>query len=183
MTDARYPERWLTDRRVLQLSDGGYRLFVTALAWAVANRTDGVLYDEDLTLMPKADASHADEVAKSGLWNRELDRWLIVDFVDTQTPRDQLEGLDRKRRQDRQRARRYRESHRSSRDESRDESRDDKGQARRGEDEGFIDSINRDTSLLEKNIFTDKEELTTRTHARRALAEMGYRTYPSQPPY
>jgi len=31
MTDARFPERWLNDRRVLRLSDVDFRTFVTTL--------------------------------------------------------------------------------------------------------------------------------------------------------
>ena len=41
MTDARMPERWLSDRRLLRLSDAAYRLHLTGLLWSVANRTDG----------------------------------------------------------------------------------------------------------------------------------------------
>ena len=52
MTDARFPERWLNDRRVLRLPDDAFRLFVLSLAWSVANRTDGVLKDDDLPLIP-----------------------------------------------------------------------------------------------------------------------------------
>jgi len=50
VTDARFPERWLNDRRVLRLSDPAFRLFVIPLTWSVSNRTDGDLYDDDLRL-------------------------------------------------------------------------------------------------------------------------------------
>jgi hypothetical protein len=39
MTDARFPERWLNDRRLLRLSDAAFRLFVISLTWSVSNRT------------------------------------------------------------------------------------------------------------------------------------------------
>jgi hypothetical protein len=52
MTDARFPERWLNDRRLLRLSDAAFRLFVISLTWSVSNRTDGVLDTGDLTLIP-----------------------------------------------------------------------------------------------------------------------------------
>ena len=45
MTDARFPERWLNDRRVLRLPDDAFRLFVLSLAWSVANQADGRIYD------------------------------------------------------------------------------------------------------------------------------------------
>jgi hypothetical protein len=128
MTDARFPERWLNDRRLLRLSDGGFRLFVTALTWSVSNRTDGVVYDDDLALLVNVDPAKAAELVKAAVWQRDADRYVIAEFDSTQTPREQLEGLDHRRRLDRDRARRYR-VHRLS---SRDSSRDDKGQDRTG---------------------------------------------------
>jgi hypothetical protein len=108
MTDARFPERWLNDRRVLRLSDAGFRLFVTSLAWSVSNRTDGVLYDDDLQLLLRADTGRGEELRKAGLWERDRDRWLIVEFVSTQTTAAQLAGLERKRAVDRERQARHR---------------------------------------------------------------------------
>lgn len=129
MTDARFPERWLNDRRLLRLSDGAFRLFVTAMTWSVSNRTDGVVSEDDLPLMLRVDPGQAVELEKHDLWRREGDGWLITDFADTQTSKAQLDGLDLKRQQDRERASRYREKRKS-----RDSSRDDKGQDRTGKD-------------------------------------------------
>lgn len=97
--DARYPERWLTDRRVLQLGDEAYRLFVTGLAWSVANRTDGVLTDAELGLLPRVDKQFAWELENAGLWLRDRDgsQWLIVDYAATQSSKDELDQLDRVR--------------------------------------------------------------------------------------
>jgi hypothetical protein len=108
MTDARFPERWLNDRRVRRLSDPAFRLFVISLTWSVSNRTDGVLYPDDLALLADVDPASAAEMEKSELWRREKDYWLIADFENTQTTREQLEGLDRKRRLDRERKARQR---------------------------------------------------------------------------
>lgn len=130
MTDARYPERWLTDKRVLRLSDPAHRLFVTGYAWAVSNRTDGVLLGDDLELMPRVNASYAQELVEAGLWAYDGERWFLVDFDTTQTSKAQLEGLEHRRKLDRDRAQQYRERKRTSRDSS----RDDKGQARQGQD-------------------------------------------------
>ena len=107
MTDARFPERWLNDRRVLRLPDDAFRLFVLSLAWSVANRTDGRLYDDDLALIP-ASAGGSGQLAKSGLWERVTDYWLITVFEDTQTTRDDLDTLARGRRAQRDRKRRQR---------------------------------------------------------------------------
>jgi hypothetical protein len=141
MTDARLPERWLTDRRLRRLPDAAFRLFITSLLWSVANKTDGVLYDDDLPLIPDVDLGCADRLAKAGLWGRDRDRWIIAVFEDTQTSAAELDGLAARRRADRRRkaAQRRRESAEASdqsRDGSRDMSRDPlrTGQARPGKD-------------------------------------------------
>lgn len=109
MTDARFPERWLNDRRVMRLSDAAHRLFVVSLAWSVSNRTDGVIDDDDLRLIPGVEPGRAEELGKAGLWDRYPDHWLIVDYDSTQTTRDQLDRLDRIRRSEREKKARQRE--------------------------------------------------------------------------
>lgn len=140
MTDARFPERWLMDRRFRRLTSDEFRTFAVSLMWAVANRTDGVLLEEDLEFVPDIVAAHAGRLVEVGLWAPIPSGWLIVDFEATQTSRGQLEGLEARKRQDADRAKRYRENKKSdrhvtaSRDESRDSSvtgsRDDIGQDR-----------------------------------------------------
>ena len=110
MTDARFPERWLNDRRVLRLPDDAFRLFTLSLAWSVANQTDGRIYDEDLTLIP-ASPLGSGQLAKSGLWERVADYWLITVFEETQTTRADLEHLAVQRRKARDRKRRERARH------------------------------------------------------------------------
>jgi hypothetical protein len=137
VTDAHYPERWLNDRRLLRLSDGAHRLFVVALTWAVANRTDGVLEDADLPLIPGADPRHYGELTDAGLWQRFNGAWLITVFEETQTSSAQLEHLSYKRRLDRERQRRKRTRDRDravTRDVTQDVTADHSrtGQARTG---------------------------------------------------
>jgi hypothetical protein len=108
MTDARLPERFLTDRRIRRLSDPEFRTYVNAMVWSVANRTDGVLYVDEPDLIPDVDAAHASAMAKAELWRRDADRWLIVDFAATQTSRHELEVLDNVRRRDREKKARQR---------------------------------------------------------------------------
>jgi hypothetical protein len=107
MTDARFPERWLNDRRVLRLPDNAFRLFVLSLAWSVANRTDGRIYDDDLAMIP-ASASGTGPLAKSGLWERVSDYWLITVFEDTQTTSADLDHAADMRRKARDKKRRQR---------------------------------------------------------------------------
>ena len=51
MTDAPFPDRWLSDKRIQRLSDSHFRAFVTSLSWAASNRTDGVIEPEDVALI------------------------------------------------------------------------------------------------------------------------------------
>jgi hypothetical protein len=135
MTDARFPERWLNDRRILRLPDDAFRLFALSLAWSVANQTDGRIYDDDLALIP-ASASGSGHLAKSGLWERVADYWQIAEFEETQTTRADLEHLagQRRKARDRKRAERARRARGVPRDVLRDVTSDSTrtGQARTG---------------------------------------------------
>ncbi len=108
MTDARYPEAWLNDRRVVRLSDAAHRLFVTANAWSASNRTDGLLEVADLALIHGVDPRHRSELVAAGLWTVVAGGLQIVDFHKIQTTKAQLDGLDHKRHQDRERKARQR---------------------------------------------------------------------------
>lgn len=110
MTDARYPERWLSDRRILRLSDQQHRTFVVTLAWTVSNRTDGVIEHADLPLIVGCDVSSPTLAAleERGLWERTADGWVIVDWTSSQTTRDELKVLENARRREREKKQRQR---------------------------------------------------------------------------
>ncbi len=120
MTDARFPERWLNDKRVVRLSDAAFRTFVTTLAWSVSNRTDGLVELGDLDLIHGADRSCAGDLLASGLWRRvpgDSPRDVsppvspsvrITVFEETQTSADELEVLDNARRREREKKARQR---------------------------------------------------------------------------
>jgi hypothetical protein len=108
MTDARFPERWLNDRRVVRLSDGAFRLYVTSLAWSASNRTDGHLEPEDVKLIHGVDSAKSGELVAAELWRQTPRGWYVVEFANTQTSREQLEGLEHKRHMDRERKARER---------------------------------------------------------------------------
>lgn len=115
MTDARMPERYLNDRRVLRLSDGAFRAFVTATIWSVSNRTDGVIEDGDVSLIPHMTPLYPQELVAAGLWDMRPDGgYVIADFATTQTSRDELEVLDNIRRADREKKRRQRHAKRDA---------------------------------------------------------------------
>lgn len=98
MTDARFPERWLNDRRIMRLSPRDFRSYVLALTYAVANRTDGRLDLADLEACPGFNLESIAPLVSAGLW-LEVDAgiWAIVGFTETQTTRAQLDAAARKR--------------------------------------------------------------------------------------
>ena len=99
MTDARYPERWLHDRRITRLSDRAHRAYVVTLAYAVANRTDGRFAVRDLQDLPSYVQAEAPALVEAGLWEPTGDGtgFVAVDFLDTQSSCAELEGLDKSR--------------------------------------------------------------------------------------
>jgi len=108
MTDARIPDRWLHDRRLLRLSDSEFRTFVTSLTWCVSNRTDGRLEHDDLAMVPTCRPEQAGALVRAGLWEPRDGGWQVVDFLNTQSTATQLAGMEHKRHLDRERQARYR---------------------------------------------------------------------------
>lgn len=108
MTDARLPEKWLTDRRLARLDDASFRSFAQALMWSVSNRTDGLIEPDDLALIPTFVRGSVPALVASGLWTALGHGWLITDFVSTQTSRSELEVLENARRRERHKKQRQR---------------------------------------------------------------------------
>ena len=101
MTDARFPERWLLDRRINRLSDRDFPCFVYSLAWSVSNRTDGLIDERDFALIPHFNPQSVGALVAAELWEvvtfRGQNHWRIADFKTTQSGRDELEVLERAR--------------------------------------------------------------------------------------
>jgi len=97
VTDARLPERWLSDRRIQRLADGHYRSFINALLYSVANRSDGVIEPEDLSLITGFAAGAAKALVNAGLWIPLTRGWLIADYEITQTASSELTRLEKLR--------------------------------------------------------------------------------------
>lgn len=114
MTDARFPERWLSDRRLQRLSDAHFRAFITSLTWSVSNRTNGVIEPEDLALIPNFAANSAKAFVKAGLWSARQEGWLINDFGSTQTSSEQLAAAEAARRRERDKKARQRAAKRAA---------------------------------------------------------------------
>lgn len=93
--DARFPERWLSDRRIMRLSSSAFRSFVCALAWSVSNRTDGEIDSDDVALIPGLVPVDVAELLSAGLLDALDGGWQIVDFGATQTSADEVARLER----------------------------------------------------------------------------------------
>jgi hypothetical protein len=165
MTDARFPERWLNDRRVMQLSPGTFRAFVLTLTWSAANLTDGVVTEDDLALMPWLTPHAIGDLVKVDLWQFTGDHWLICDFVDTQTTSAELKAAALARRKARDKKRRQRaQAAAVPRDVPGDITRTGQartGQARRSEGPGNAGELRAGDSLC------GSEPVTAKTPARR----------------
>ncbi len=111
MTDARYPDRWLSDRRFQRLSDSHHRAYINALTWSVSNRTDGVIEPDDLDLIPQFDKTAVRAFMAAGLWSLREDHgrgWQITDFAATQTTAAEIRHLEDKRAKERMKKARQR---------------------------------------------------------------------------
>lgn len=102
--DARFPTRYLTDRRVLRLSAEQFRAWTMATAWSVTNRTDGVVEKDDLPLIPPftTTATEAAGLVEAGLWKATSRGWLIVEYASTQTSGAEMDRIEKKRQADRE---------------------------------------------------------------------------------
>lgn len=108
MTDCRMPERWLSDRRLLRLSGDAFKLLGIAMMFSVANRTDGVIDDDDVALLPGVDGAYFAELESNDLVECTPTGWFLLDFASTQTSREELEKNEESRRLDRERKARER---------------------------------------------------------------------------
>ncbi|MEO2134101.1 hypothetical protein [Microbacterium sp.] len=109
MADARIPERYLLDKRVLRLSHEARSSLFMATTWSMSNRTDGRVERADLALIPTFSAPCVPELIAQGLWAPDGDEgWLIVDYARDQTSREEFEVLENARRREREKKRRQR---------------------------------------------------------------------------
>ena len=108
MTDFRFPERWLLDRRFSRLSGDALAAYVCAGAWCASNRTEGVIDRADLADVPRLTTPLADALTRAGLFGVTPEGWQMLDYADTQTSRAELEAAEHARRSERDKKRRQR---------------------------------------------------------------------------
>lgn len=121
--------------KVQPLSDGAFRLHVTAMLHCAEHLTDGFL-DARLEPLRTADPALVAEVVGEGLWLEAAGGWTIHDFLEWNPPADEVKEKRRKEaeRKAAQRAKSDRGKdgrYVSQRDNPRDNPRDDRGESRR----------------------------------------------------
>ena len=110
MTDARLHMTFLTNHKVDGISDAAFRVYVNSIVLGSSQETNGHIPRRSLRLLhPEADLrASAAELEAARLWepHGDGDGWQVHDFLDYQTPREQLA---RARANDRERKARERE--------------------------------------------------------------------------
>ncbi|MFE7954421.1 hypothetical protein [Streptomyces sp. NPDC057413] len=80
---ARFDDRFPSNRKVRLLSDGAFRLYVSAICWSAENLTDGVIKTAELRLVAdvRASRTRAKELVEAGLFEVvEGVGWKIHDY-------------------------------------------------------------------------------------------------------
>ncbi|MGN7968163.1 hypothetical protein [Microbacterium sp. 22296] len=139
MADARIPERYLVDRRIMRLTDAERSSLFLATLWSVSNRTDGRIERGDLAIIPMFRQEAVHTLVVHGLWVEDgPDAWSIADYERDQTTRDEFERLENARRKDREKKARQRAQQRVPGDapggQSPGTAQDRQGKARQGQE-------------------------------------------------
>lgn len=104
-----FPDQFPALREVDGLSDTAFRLHVTAIFWCAANRTDGLVPEDDLDLVSarvRAPSRFAAECVRRGAWHEarhdcgsrycaaplDADGWVVHDYLRDNPSREELEA-------------------------------------------------------------------------------------------
>lgn len=124
MTWAKLDDLFPQHRKVRRLSDGAFRVHVTAICACAHDLTDGYLTVEDVEDLSglKDPLVHVPELVSRGLWDPdEADGWLIHDYLDYNPSAEKVKG-EREAKAERQR--RWLEKRKASQSASSDTSDD-----------------------------------------------------------
>jgi hypothetical protein len=186
VTDGRFPDRWLNDRRFTQVSPEAQMLFVVANTWSASNRTDGDIRRDDLNVFPRwVHTDRAYELVKAGFWVEDRDGWRIVGYASTQTTAAELAAAEQARANDRDRQARKRIRDRAGhkpvtrdnrRDVTPDVPRDNTGKARQGKDRTGQDRTGQDRTGRNPATTRKKNACATAATARSSAATTAARS-------
>jgi hypothetical protein len=89
MSYSRFQIGFTSNRKVYNLSNAAFRLYVTSIDWSRGQKTDGRIARQDLRLLPHAPKGKRaekliGELLEAGLWEGLLDGWQIHDFLEWQ---------------------------------------------------------------------------------------------------
>lgn len=95
---ARFDDHMPNHRKIRPLTDAAFRLWVSAVCWCNANRTDGIVFCQDLTYVSdtKRPRKAVAELVETGLWEEIDGGWRIHDFLDYNPSKSQVDA-ERKR--------------------------------------------------------------------------------------
>lgn len=97
------------DPHIDRLSDGAFRLYISALCHAASQQTDGYVdADKATRLTPKHKAAHVAELVASGLWTEMPEGYVIRNYLKYNPSRKQREE---RRQRDAARLTAWREEH------------------------------------------------------------------------
>ena len=98
MTWTKLPDEHDQTQPLVDLSDGGYRLYVDGLVYANRHRTDGFVPNGAVrTVSPTYRPGLLSELVARGLWLRKPGGYQIHDFLRFQLSKAQLDDLKRRR--------------------------------------------------------------------------------------
>ncbi|MDG4531657.1 hypothetical protein [Streptomyces sp. AV19] len=89
----RFDDRFPSNRKIRLLSDGAFRLYVSAICWSAENLTDGVVKTKELRLVAdvKSASRRAQELVDAGLWMPIPGTgWRIHDYHEYQPAAEQV---------------------------------------------------------------------------------------------
>lgn len=116
MTDARLPDRWLTDVKYLDLSDSAWRLFTSALMWSNQQGTDGDIPRVALNIFRTEEqvSSAVAELVQKSHWEETASGFRFSQQWERELGQSTMAEVESRKEANRQRQRRLREKGDSS---------------------------------------------------------------------
>jgi hypothetical protein len=112
---ARFDDHMPSHRKIRPLTDAAFRLWVSAVCWCNANKTDGFIGADDLRFVADVADPHAavPQLTAKGLWEEVAGGWIVHDFHDYNPS---VADVDAARKLKTARQQRWREKQRASED-------------------------------------------------------------------
>lgn len=100
MSWAKFDDNFADHPKVTALSDGAFRLHVSAICYCARYLTDGVVPVAQLPrLVPAYNAKYLRELLGAGMWQHDGDTYYVHDYLDWNTPRAKVLAAKEARRE------------------------------------------------------------------------------------